>query len=177
MTNEAVTSARTVRVLAENGCEVVLPKALRCCGAPHAGEGDFTTLRDLARHNVDLFSRFELDYIVADCAACSAQTKEYGHLLRDDSTYRDAAAAFSAKVRDVTELLAEIPASSNASGAPMTYQLDGWRRPYERARALITAVTTTIKAKPASIRRLLSTASSRRSMAGLSRLWRRAMPR
>ncbi|MEA2803523.1 MAG: hypothetical protein QOE49_3618 [Rhodospirillaceae bacterium] len=57
------------------------------------------------------------------------------------------------------ELLAEIPVGSNASGAPMTYQLDGRQRPYERARALITAVTTTIKAKPASIKRLLSTAS------------------
>jgi hypothetical protein len=36
------------------------------------------------------------------------------------------------------------------------------RRPYERARALISAVTTTIEAKTASIMRLLSTASSRR---------------
>jgi glycolate oxidase iron-sulfur subunit len=105
----AKTSARTVRVLAENGCEVVLPKAQRCCGAPHAGEGDIATLKALARHNVGLFDGYEIDYIVADCAACSAQTKEYAHLLRDDPAYAERAAAFSAKVRDVTELLAEIP--------------------------------------------------------------------
>jgi len=105
----AKTSARTVSVLAENGCEVVLPKAQKCCGAPHTGEGDMDTLKRLARHNVDLFNGYELDYVVADCAACSAQTKEYAHLLRDDPKYADRAAAFSAKVRDVTELLAEIP--------------------------------------------------------------------
>ncbi|MPZ14587.1 MAG: 4Fe-4S dicluster domain-containing protein [Chloroflexi bacterium] len=105
----AKTSARTVRVLAENGCEVVLPKAQKCCGAPHAGEGDIATLKHLARHNVDLFAGYELDYIVADCAACSAQTKEYAQLLDDDPAYAERARAFAAKVRDVTEFLAEIP--------------------------------------------------------------------
>src|SRR5690606_7041193 len=96
-------------VLTENGCEVVTPKDTRCCGAPHAGEGDTQALRALARHNVDLFTRYNLDYIVADCAACSAQTKEYAHLLRDEPAYAEKARAFSAKVRDVTEFLAEIP--------------------------------------------------------------------
>jgi glycolate oxidase iron-sulfur subunit len=105
----AKTSAKTVRVLAENGCEVVLPKAQKCCGAPHAGEGDVDTLKRLARHNVDLFERYEMDYVVADCAACSAQTKEYAELLSHDPAYADRARRFAAKVRDVTELLAEIP--------------------------------------------------------------------
>lgn len=105
----ARTSAKTVRVLAENGCEVVLPKAQRCCGAPHAGEGDVRTLKALARHNVDLFSGYELDAIIADCAACSAQTKEYAQLLEDDPAYADRAQEFARKVRDVTEFLAEIP--------------------------------------------------------------------
>ncbi|MEA2639567.1 MAG: glycolate oxidase iron-sulfur subunit [Chloroflexota bacterium] len=105
----AKTSEKTVRVLAENGCEVVLPKALRCCGAPHAGEGDFGTLKQLARHNVALFMSYDLDYIVADCAACSAQTKEYGELLADDPVYGERARAFADKVRDITELLVEIP--------------------------------------------------------------------
>jgi glycolate oxidase iron-sulfur subunit len=105
----ARTSERTVRVLAENGCEVVLPKAQKCCGAPHTGEGDMETLKRLARHNVDLFNGYELDYIVADCAACSAQTKEYAHLLRNDPRYHEPAAAFAAKARDISELLAEIP--------------------------------------------------------------------
>jgi glycolate oxidase iron-sulfur subunit len=105
----AKTSARTVRVLAENGCEVVLPKSQKCCGAPHAGEGDIDTLKALAKHNVDLFESYDLDYVVADCAACSAQTKEYAELLRDDVAYAERAHRFAARVRDITELLTEIP--------------------------------------------------------------------
>jgi glycolate oxidase iron-sulfur subunit len=115
----AEASRATVNVLIENHCEVVTPKVQRCCGAPHAAEGDTTTLRELARHNVDLFSRWELDYVVADCAACAAQTKEYGHLLHDEPAYRDRAAAFSAKVRDITELLAEIPLRTPPGSVPM----------------------------------------------------------
>ncbi len=105
----AEASRSTVNVLIENGCEVVTPKAQRCCGAPHAAEGDTRTLRELARHNVDLFENWDLDYVVSDCAACAAQTKEYAHLLRDEPEYRVRAIAFSRKVREITELLAEIP--------------------------------------------------------------------
>lgn len=115
----AEVSRATVNVLTENGCEVVTPKAQRCCGAPHAAEGDARTLRDLARHNVDLFERWELDYVVADCAACAAQTKEYAHLLRDEPEYRDRAIAFSRKVRDITELLAEIPLKPPTGSVPV----------------------------------------------------------
>jgi len=105
----AEASRATVRVLAQNGCEVVTPQGQKCCGAPHAGEGDTDTLRMLARHNIDLFGRHSLDFIVADCAACSAQTKEYAPLLRDDPAYAEKARAFSAQVRDITEFLAAIP--------------------------------------------------------------------
>ncbi len=115
----AEASRATVNVLTENGCEVVTPKIQRCCGAPHAAEGDTTTLRALARFNVDLFERWKLDYVVADCAACAAQTKEYAHLLRAEPAYRDRAAAFSRKVRDISELLAEIPLKPPTGLAPI----------------------------------------------------------
>lgn len=104
----ADTSRKTVEVLRRNGCEVVTPPDQWCCGAPHAEEGDFESQRRFARHNVDLFSRFDLDYVVTDCAACGAETKRYGKLLSDEPAYAARAAAFSAKVRDITELLAEI---------------------------------------------------------------------
>lgn len=115
----AEASRATVNVLAENGCEVVTPRAQRCCGAPHAAEGDTRSLRELARHNVDVFTAWELDYIVADCAACAAQTKEYAHLLRDEPAYRDRAVAFSRKVRDISELLAEIPLKPPPGSRPV----------------------------------------------------------
>ena len=102
-------SRATVDVLAANGCEVMTPKRQVCCGAPHAEEGEMDDVRALARRNIDIFEGLGVDYVVADCAACGAQTKEYAHLLRDDPEYAERARAFSAKVRDVSEFLAAIP--------------------------------------------------------------------
>jgi glycolate oxidase iron-sulfur subunit len=112
-------SRSTVNVLVANHCEVVTPKVQRCCGAPHSAEGDTDTVRDLARFNIDLFGQWDLDYVVADCAACAAQTKEYAHLLRDDPAYHERAIAFSKKVRDISELLAEIPLEPPKGSVPI----------------------------------------------------------
>ncbi|MDQ6694262.1 MAG: (Fe-S)-binding protein [Chloroflexota bacterium] len=105
----AETSQATVRVLSENGCEVITPKTQRCCGAPHAEEGDFDSVKLFARENIALFERYNVDYIICDCAACGAQTKEYGELLHDDPLWRDRAARFSSKVRDIMQFIGEIP--------------------------------------------------------------------
>lgn len=102
-------SRATVEALTANGCEVVYPRDQVCCGAPHAEEGEMGDVRALARKNIEVFGRYDLDFIIADCAACGAQTKEYAHLLRHDPAYAERARAFSAKVRDVSEFLASIP--------------------------------------------------------------------
>ncbi len=104
----ADSSRAAVEVLTANGCEVVYPRDQVCCGAPHAEEGEFEAVRSLARRNLDLFSSYELDYIVADCAACSAEIKEYGHLMREDEQYAAKAREFSSRVRDINEFLAGI---------------------------------------------------------------------
>lgn len=98
-------SRQTVRVLAQQGFEVITPKTQKCCGAPHLTEGDRETARQLARHNIDLFLGLEADAIVTDCAGCGAALKEYEELL-DGSEDHERLAAFKAKVRDVTEFLA-----------------------------------------------------------------------
>ncbi|MEO8287291.1 MAG: (Fe-S)-binding protein [Chloroflexota bacterium] len=105
----AETSQATVRVLSENGCEVVTPKTQKCCGAPHAEEGDFESVRRFAKENIALFERYKVDYIICDCAACGAQTKEYAELLHDDAEWRERAEKFSSKVRDIMQFLGEIP--------------------------------------------------------------------
>jgi len=46
--------------------------------------------------------------VVVNAAGCGSSMKDYGHALRDDSAWADRAAAFSAKVRDVTEFLAAV---------------------------------------------------------------------
>lgn len=114
----AETSRATVRVLTENGCEVVTPAHQLCCGAPHAEEGDSAAQRRFARRNVELFSGLDLDYIVTDCAACGAETKRYGALLADEPAYAAPAAAFSTRVRDISEFLAEVGLRAPAGRVP-----------------------------------------------------------
>ncbi|MGH8908408.1 MAG: (Fe-S)-binding protein [Egibacteraceae bacterium] len=96
------------RVLAAEGCEVVAPPSQGCCGALelHAGVEDAALAR--AKAMIDVFEEIEVDAIVVTAAGCGSAMKEYGHLLRDDPEHAERAAAFSAKVADVTELLAEL---------------------------------------------------------------------
>src|SRR5690606_2078276 len=57
---------------------------------------------------IEMFERHRLDVVVANVAGCGSTLKEYGGLLADDPEYRERAEAFSARVRDVSELLAEL---------------------------------------------------------------------
>jgi glycolate oxidase iron-sulfur subunit len=101
-------NAATARVLAAEGCDVLVPRGQPCCGALslHAGLDEDAARR--ARKTIDAFARSDVDAIVVNVAGCGSTLKEYGQLLRDDPEYRDRAAAFSAKVRDVHEVLAEL---------------------------------------------------------------------
>ena len=101
------TNRATERTLAVNDYAVVPTAGQRCCGALHAHAGDADTARRLARHNVAAFEKSGADYVVTNAAGCGAMMKEYEHLLADDPAWRQRAAAVSAKVRDVSELLAE----------------------------------------------------------------------
>ena len=102
-------SAATVRVLTRNGCTVVTPKDIKCCGMPATGYGQREVTLDLARHNIALFEQVDVDVIVTDCATCGSALKEYAKLMADDPEWAERAAAFSEKVRDIAEFLMEIP--------------------------------------------------------------------
>jgi len=93
----------TARVLAAEGFEVHAPRLPRCCGALQMHTGYDS--RDLARATIEAFEG--CDFVVANAAGCGSSMKDYPHLLRDDDEWRERAQAFSEKVRDVTELLAE----------------------------------------------------------------------
>jgi glycolate oxidase iron-sulfur subunit len=98
----------TIRVLAANGCEVVTPVQQNCCGALHVHGGEAERGRELARHNIDIFARYDVDVIIINSAGCGSTLKEYNHLLRDDLAYVQRAEEFSAKVKDISEFLADI---------------------------------------------------------------------
>jgi len=98
----------TVEVLAENGCDVVIPPDVKCCGMPMVGYGAQETAREMARHNIDLLLTLNVEAIITDCATCGSSLKEYKHWLAHDPEYAERAEAFAAKVRDISEFLAEI---------------------------------------------------------------------
>lgn len=99
-------NAATMRVLAAEGCEVIIPPHQPCCGALQLHSGLDAT--EMARRMIQLFEDADVDTIVINAAGCGSTMKEYGHLLRSDPAWRDRAAAFSAKCRDISEFLAEL---------------------------------------------------------------------
>ena len=100
------TNRATRRVLTVNGYAMLEAGGQNCCGALHAHAGDLETARSLARRNIAAFDRSGASFIAVNAAGCGAIMKEYGHLLKDDSEWQERAAAFAARVRDVSELLA-----------------------------------------------------------------------
>lgn len=102
------TNAATVRVLAANGCEVVVPRGQGCCGALHVHSGEKRMAQRLARRNIAAFEASCADFYIVNAAGCGSTLKEYGDLLADDPAWASRARAFVAKLRDVSEFLAEV---------------------------------------------------------------------
>jgi glycolate oxidase iron-sulfur subunit len=97
-------NAATVRVLAAEGYEVHAPRRPRCCGALQLHSGFEPEALGLAKETIARYEEF--DAIAVNVAGCGSAMKDYGHLLADDPQWSDRAKAFSAKVKDVHELLA-----------------------------------------------------------------------
>jgi glycolate oxidase iron-sulfur subunit len=97
----------TVQVLLHHGCEVIVPREQQCCGSLQAHNGDIISARKLAQHNIELFSRYDFDYIVMNSAGCGAYMKEYGKIFQDDTLFGEKAISVSNRVKDLTEFLTE----------------------------------------------------------------------
>jgi len=115
----------TVRVLARNGCEVVIPQTQGCCGALQVHAGMRDVARKLARANIEAFASGEFDAIVTNAAGCGSVLKEYEQLFEtEDQDMLEPARRFTAKMRDVTEFLAgiELNGDFRSIGERVTYQ-------------------------------------------------------
>jgi len=99
----------TARVLAAEGCEVIAPRRQGCCGALALHTGRDAEARQFARELIETFEAHKLDTIVVNAAGCGSTMKGYGDLLKDDPKWAERARAFSAKVRDFSEALADLP--------------------------------------------------------------------
>jgi glycolate oxidase iron-sulfur subunit len=99
----------TARVLAKNGCEVVVPEGQGCCGALNAHGGDHARAVEMARRTIDTFEATRADAVIVNTSGCGAHMKAYGHLLAADPAYAARAKRFAVSVQDLAEFLAREP--------------------------------------------------------------------
>ena len=95
----------TARVLAAEGFEVHVPRLPRCCGALPLHAGEDIEARALAKATIEALDGY--DTVVVNAAGCGSAMRDYGHVLRDEPDWAERASAFSERVRDVSEFLAE----------------------------------------------------------------------
>jgi glycolate oxidase iron-sulfur subunit len=109
----------TTQVLAANGIEVAIPADQGCCGALAAHAGHTDHARERAAPLLRAFPS-DVDAIVTNAAGCGSAMKDYGMLFVDTPLEHEAQ-RFAARVRDVSEFLAEIGLVTTPTlPAPMT---------------------------------------------------------
>ena len=125
----------TVRVLAAEGCDIVIPRHQGCCGALSLHSGRAAEAARFARQTITEFEDAGVDVVVVNSAGCGSAMKEYTHLFPGeadpdgaDPDGADPGAAeggaadpgaadwarraqkFTRGVRDLSEFLAELAA-------------------------------------------------------------------
>jgi glycolate oxidase iron-sulfur subunit len=108
----------TARVLAAEGCDVVIPRGQGCCGALSLHSGRTGEAAGFAKRVIETFEQAGVDVIVVNSAGCGSAMKEYGELLADDPAWAARAAALSGKVRDFAEFLVDLFETSGGPVAP-----------------------------------------------------------
>ena len=93
----------TLRVLQQNGCDVLIPAGQGCCGAIHYHAGSSEGARKMADANVAAFDLDEIDAVVVNHGGCGAMMKEYGLHWHDEN--RPARQRLAEKIKDVNEFL------------------------------------------------------------------------
>ncbi len=94
----------TLRVLARNGVETVVPEAQGCCGALPMHMGASERAKPMARRNLEAFPE-DIDAVITTAAGCGSGIKEYPLLFRG-AAEEGAARAFADSVVDATVFLA-----------------------------------------------------------------------
>ena len=94
----------TLRVLARNGVETVIPREQGCCGALAMHTGASERAKPLARRNLEAFDLEDVDAIVTNAAGCGSGMKEYGLLMAGEAE-QAAAESMVDRVVDVSVFL------------------------------------------------------------------------
>jgi glycolate oxidase iron-sulfur subunit len=101
-------NAATARVLAAEGCDVVVPQGQGCCGALSVHNGREEEAQRYARRTIDAFDEAGVETVVVNAAGCGSSMKEYATLLEEDHDYAERAKRFAESTKDVAEFLAQL---------------------------------------------------------------------
>jgi len=109
-------NASTIRVLAAEGYDVVVPGDQGCCGALSLHSGRDVEAEKFAEALVRTFGDVDaFDAVIINAAGCGSTLKQYAEMLPSD----ERAVRFTAKVRDVNEFLAGIDSVAAFRPLPM----------------------------------------------------------
>jgi glycolate oxidase iron-sulfur subunit len=112
-------NAATARVLAAVGYDVVIPPSQGCCGALMVHSGMEQEAVAYAQRMIAQFEQAKVDTVVINAAGCGSTMKEYAHLLRGDPDWSARAAAFSARCKDISEVLTAHPITAPLAPLPV----------------------------------------------------------
>ena len=114
-------NAATARVLAAEGCDVIIPRGQGCCGALSMHSGREAEASTFARRTIATFEQAGVDAVVVNSAGCGSAMKEYERLLRGaEGGWAERAAKMSGKVKDLAEFLAGLGPTAPRHPLPVT---------------------------------------------------------
>ncbi|WP_150242124.1 (Fe-S)-binding protein [Nocardiopsis quinghaiensis] len=101
----------TARVLALEGCDVVVPRDQGCCGALSGHAGRLEESAGFARRLIEVFERERVDRIVVNSAGCGSSMKHFDRTLAEagsDEAWVRRGRALAERVADLTEFLVDL---------------------------------------------------------------------
>lgn len=111
-------NAATARVLALEGCDVVIPPRQGCCGALSLHSGREDEAKRFARRTIETFERAGVDAVVVNAAGCGSSMKDYAEVLAGEPGW--AARAEALRTRDLAEFLIELGPVAERRPLPLT---------------------------------------------------------
>jgi glycolate oxidase iron-sulfur subunit len=112
-------NAATARVLAAEGCDVIIPRSQGCCGALSLHSGRTAEAERFAQRTIETFEAAGVDAIVVNSAGCGSAMKEYGRILADSPAWAARAAALSSRVQDFAEFLHSLGPVATREAVPV----------------------------------------------------------
>ncbi len=112
----------TARVLALEGCDVVIPRSQGCCGALSGHSGRLAEAAGFAKRLVEVFEARQVERIVVNSAGCGSSMKHFDRTLAEAGAgpaWVERARAVSAKVVDLSEYLVALGPRAERHPVPL----------------------------------------------------------